>query len=752
MKDRRGFTLVEILVVVSLLAIFAVAIGITMNRNIKKQQENDTKEFNQRVQGAANLYASNSTDILTNLYEEKGYVIVKIKDLIESGLLQDNIINPSTNEAVTGEENIRIELDDAGSIIVEFPIINADGDYLQTKNIILEVGQSTDSVCFEGINGDGLRYVTSGGSAIAGYLVANVNIKCDASNLVGNENKIGTYELEYEYKARDGMWKRATRDVILEDTTDPVCPNPTPGSTTWIKYARRLTIKCTDNYLCKEATMTRSYINMKYATITLSDVSNNTVECPINVYSDNILPTISLTGTYDSKHESITLKGTGKDTVSGLWYYYLGTTGGLTVDTIKTSGTEFKPVKINQDFTITKVDSTYGRRTYYFYLMDEAGNLAQAPTSGSGFTVNIEDHTPPTVVLNVSTENWTKNDVTLTGSATDTYSKVANIKLIKDGSLWEQATFNPAKESVSLSETPLPQSVSEEGEHSLVLRATDSDGNVGNSATKMVRIDKSKPEVEVLRVTNEGDPTKISFSLIDAYSGVVSYCITNTNSSSGCTWKNVTKTNNTGIINIKNPYPGRTAYVFAKDAMGYVSNSKSLNTACMQYIYKDGTSCTKKCGGGTKNRLGYDKYVQTTRCAQYDQSSGGSACNTMDCCSRTENDVCSGDWTWSTCSADCGGGIQYEYRSCTLRSAYDHTTKCKGSGVETRNEETSCNTQSCFNCSGCDEDHASQGYCISYRELDGLDEGDGPCKYGAWPYLLSDHSHWVCAYYCKTNW
>ena len=681
MKDRRGFTLVEILVVVSLLAIFAVAIGITMNRNIKKQQENDTKEFNQRVQGAANLYASNSTDILTNLYEEKGYVIVKIKDLIESGLLQDNIINPSTNEAVT----------------VEFPIINADGDYLQTKNIILEVGQSTDSVCFEGINGDGLRYVTSGGSAIAGYLVANVNIKCDASNLVGNENKIGTYELEYEYKARDGMWKRATRDVILEDTTDPVCPNPTPGSTTWIKYARRLTIKCTDNYLCKEATMTRSYINMKYATITLSDVSNNTVECPINVYSDNILPTISLTGTYDSKHESITLKGTGKDTVSGLWYYYLGTTGGLTVDTIKTSGTEFKPVKINQDFTITKVDSTYGRRTYYFYLMDEAGNLAQAPTSGSGFTVNIEDHTPPTVVLNVSTENWTKNDVTLTGSATDTYSKVENIKLIKDGSLWEQATFNPAEESVNLNETPLPQSVSEEGEHSLVLQATDSDGNVGNSATKMVRIDRSKPEVEVLRVTNEGDPTNISFSLIDAYSGVVSYCITNTNSSSGCTWTNITKTNNTGIITKANPYPGQTAYVFAKDAMGYVSDSKSLNTACMKYILKDGNSCTKKCGGGTKNQLGYDKYVTSTRCAQYDQSSGGSACNTMNCCSSTENYNC-GSWSWSSCSKDCGGGTQYQYRTCSKRSAYDHTTACSGTGTETQNSGTSCNTQACETC------------------------------------------------------
>ena len=50
--------------------------------------------------------------------------------------------------------------------------------------------------------------------------------------------------------------------------------------------------------------------------------------------------------------------------------------------------------------------------------------------------------------------------------------------------------------------------------------------------------------------------------------------------------------------------------------------------------FRDGTTCSKNCGGGTYNRLAYSKSTgQRCPTAEYDQSSGGSACNTQACVS-----------------------------------------------------------------------------------------------------------------------
>ena len=55
---------------------------------------------------------------------------------------------------------------------------------------------------------------------------------------------------------------------------------------------------------------------------------------------------------------------------------------------------------------------------------------------------------------------------------------------------------------------------------------------------------------------------------------------------------------------------------------------------CANVTYKDGTTCSKTCGGGTYNRLAYSS-ATGARCSTKDQSSGGSACNTQSCYPKT---------------------------------------------------------------------------------------------------------------------
>ena len=114
------------------------------------------------------------------------------------------------------------------------------------------------------------------------------------------------------------------------------------------------------------------------------------------------------------------------------------------------------------------------------------------------------------------------------------------------------------------------------------------------------------------------------------------------------------------------------------------SGGSSCNTqdCCKEVTYKDGNACTKACGGGTKNRLAYSKYDGSKRCPAKDLSSGGSSCNTQDCCSTvTYSDG-------ATCSKSCGGGTKN-------RVAYSAYNNQRCSSKDQSSGGSACNTQDC---------------------------------------------------------
>ena len=89
---KKGFTLIETLVVIALLAGISVTIGLSFSNMMDKQRDNETKDYEKTIEDAACMYAEKN-----NINGEYG---VKVKTLIEEGLLNKNLINPETKEAI----------------------------------------------------------------------------------------------------------------------------------------------------------------------------------------------------------------------------------------------------------------------------------------------------------------------------------------------------------------------------------------------------------------------------------------------------------------------------------------------------------------------------------------------------------------------------------------------------------------------------------------------------------------------------
>ena len=508
MKSNKGFTLVEIIVVIGLLAIFSVSIGISLNRNMKKNQENRIKEFNQKITGAANLYASNNQSILENLYEDKGYVLITTEDLIKGGLIQDNLVNPETNEKISGNESIRITLDSTGTIKIDFPVENTRGDYLQIRTLKIEYGSSINNICYEGINTENLRYIKANGDVINNYLKPNENITCNSESV--RSTVLGTYEIKYDYTLVDGSHKQAVRNVIVEDTTIPECgeQDEVPKideNNKWINTSRQIKIGCIDNYKCEQEVYYKTLYDAKVGKIVIKDVANNTKECEVNVYSDISGPKdIIIRKEPDIEWVSeVTLTGEAIDEASGIKYYTFSTNPNLT--DISSIGTSIAVT--NEKISKNTLINTEENYTYYFYAQDALGHLSRS----NGISVKIDKGAPskPSMSYVYGTWSayngaWTTNTVYAVPAAgkddvskrspwgsTDTGSGVKEYQICKENcnneNNWIKYEYDN-NNSMYYFSTP--------GEHSRYFRACDYAGNCSEATEVKAKIDSCTDAVD----------------------------------------------------------------------------------------------------------------------------------------------------------------------------------------------------------------------------------------------------------------
>ncbi len=105
---NRGFTLIEILVVIALLAVVTLVIANNMVGMQGRERENEYENYKMRLESAACSYiekmdySDKKSECKRNASSES--CKITIKNLIESGLIADDMYNPKEGKVVGDRE------------------------------------------------------------------------------------------------------------------------------------------------------------------------------------------------------------------------------------------------------------------------------------------------------------------------------------------------------------------------------------------------------------------------------------------------------------------------------------------------------------------------------------------------------------------------------------------------------------------------------------------------------------------------
>ena len=272
--NKKGFTLVEILVTIGLLALLGVGIGVSLNNVLKNQEENTYEAFIEKIKSSTLLYSSNSAQIVNDLEFNNGYILISMNDLINGGYIRENVKNPNTNQTLKelgknekGEDysKARVYYSMDKEMIIDYPFIKPEDDvYLNVINYTTLYKSNEDELCYKGLNTSslGLTLVESGGLLNKDLVAGNSIIaymedgsKCTDAKL--NTSTVGTYKIRYVYtidgtNAENNLnAKSAVRNITIKPTKPTILEFDVAPQTTNDVYIAHFTGKVRETGLDK---------------------------------------------------------------------------------------------------------------------------------------------------------------------------------------------------------------------------------------------------------------------------------------------------------------------------------------------------------------------------------------------------------------------------------------------------------------------------------------------------------------------
>lgn len=223
MKNKKGFTLVELIVVIAILVVIAGLFSVNMIRTMNKNKEEEQQNVVTKIQSAAEAYVSANPEAVERLYNGYGYVDIEVGELRDAGLLSEDLKNAETGTRVGDEELVRVKFQVGEYLEYTYPVDPTEVANTEAYELIAdplyiqyEAGSNADRWCssesnyFMGkFNGNG----TQSPSDIASiqsklYLMKESDGKIaslDGAELKKTECNVnpsvsGTYSITYSYK------------------------------------------------------------------------------------------------------------------------------------------------------------------------------------------------------------------------------------------------------------------------------------------------------------------------------------------------------------------------------------------------------------------------------------------------------------------------------------------------------------------------------------------------------------------------
>lgn len=283
-KSRKGFTLVELLVTIILLGIVGGIIIYNMTSVSNSSKETEYERFVAKVKSAAAVYADLNPEAFDELYVSKAYLYITIEDLVTNSLLDDDLVNPYTNEVIGFAERVKANLDSSsGALTFTYPVtteeeetfLAAISDYVvygEPYNCMTGVGSYrlalsdeegnliqlaktdengniiTDESGNPVLDGDQIEkynfdctfdkdanfkvYTNEAGNKIENSLTKAVNSKgevvrefeyksLDPNSGANSEDLSGTFDITYSWITESGTKKQAKRRLVINSKLVP---------------------------------------------------------------------------------------------------------------------------------------------------------------------------------------------------------------------------------------------------------------------------------------------------------------------------------------------------------------------------------------------------------------------------------------------------------------------------------------------------------------------------------------------------
>lgn len=514
MKDKRGFTLIELITIIILLGVIMTISVVSITTISSKVKEKQYESLETTIKLEAEKYAS-----------ETGAKTLLVQNLIDEGLIEadgeDNLVYDPRDKSVLNCRVIRIK-DSKASVTEDNPIL--EGNICDVS--ILEEAAIA------------LKY-----------------------RFLDEEEKDAKPVLEDEWINKDVILSVSPTGALKLENFDEA-----EKTYKWISPLAPDDVKTTAEY-----TLKTTYLKDLFAvTVTLNDTNYNVNQrVLIDQEKPNVFDIVDLHPASWEKHKTLNFKindvGSGvesygfsfdKDTEPENW-----------INVSSSNLVELKEIEID-------LEEMEDGEKLYIWAKDGAGNINNGENN-TDFTLNVDSSAADKgISIDYSPKRPTyAKTVTLTGTAEDSKSGIvayafSDKEIDKDSNLWKD--IDKTNEKITKSDNTV---ANKDGTYFFCVK-----DEVQNIACKDIYVDSTDNNVDEVKISlASSDYLKatLNISAKDYRSGISAYCISqNANS---CTNYQSILGSPDSLSTTYEVNKNGTYYLFIKDALGNIESSYSKN-------------------------------------------------------------------------------------------------------------------------------------------------------------------------------